>query len=383
MDYFRCNFEESTNPVESRGKSREGLPRTSAFRDRGTRSKRAVLEFTEMMELFIESGLSLKDALEMAASIDRTSDRTSAAGLPGRLFALIGKGSSFAQAVSLMKDTFSPIYRGMIRVGDRAGSVEAIFPRLSAYLSDQKKLRDKISAALAYPLLVFGTAVSGCLGLVVFVIPKLEAIFAGFAGDAAERIQANIHTMGNALLVLLVLLCVCVLGFFLTKWLAGVNEDFACFTGALLFRLPLIGKFLSCRESLNFAFAMEVLTGGGVPVETAIAEAAAVITNRAYRRALLGVREKLINGFSISRAFAEERLFPVYMSRWIAVGERAGKTEKIFFRLRSFFQDEIERRTARLLLLIEPALTAAVGIFMLTMISGIIVPLFSIYGNII
>ncbi|MDR2184190.1 MAG: type II secretion system F family protein [Treponema sp.] len=373
MEYFRCNIEEnikgtieeSTNPVYPR---------------RGKGSKKAVLEFTGMMELLIGSGLSLKDALEVFTSINGKS----AAGLLGqRLSLLISRGFSFARAVSSMEDAFSPIYRGMIAVGDRAGSVEAIFPRLSAYLGDQKRLGDKISAALAYPILVLGVAVSGGLGLVLFVIPKLEAVFAGFAGDAAEGIRANIRSAEILLILLLVLLILCAAGFLLARRAGRKNEDFGCFMDALLFRLPVFGRFLSSWESLNFSFAMEVLTGGGVPVETAIGEAAAVISNRAYRRALGRVREKLINGGSITRAFAEEKIFPVYMSRWIAVGERSGKTEKIFSRVRIFFQDEIERQTAGLLLLIEPALIAAVGIFMLAMITGIIVPLFSIYGNLI
>lgn len=382
MEYFRCNIEENTNPVYPRGGDAEPDRRSGGFisRNRGSRSKKAVLEFTEMMELLIGSGLSLKDALEVFTSINGKSP----AGILGqRLSVLIGKGASFARAVSSMEDTFPPIYRGMIGVGDRAGSVEAIFPRLSAYLGDKKKLGDKISAALAYPALVLGVAVSGGLGLVLFVIPKLEAVFAGFAGTGAERIRANIRTTETLLIALTALLVLCAAGFLLVKRAGRANEDFACLTDALLFRLPLLGRFLSSWESLNFSFAMEVLTGGGVSVETAIGEAAAVITNRAYRRALRRVREKLINGGSIARAFSEEKIFPVYMSRWIAVGERSGKTEKIFSRVRLFFQEEIERQTAGLLLLIEPALIAAVGIFMLAMITGIIVPLFSIYGNLV
>ncbi|MDR1949209.1 MAG: type II secretion system F family protein [Spirochaetaceae bacterium] len=382
MDYLRCSIPENRDPVPPFGQdpARDSGSRNRIWQNKRGPSKKVILEFTEMMELLIESGLSLKDALELLTSINRKS----AAGLLGRrLSGLIRKGSSFAQAICLLEDTFSPIYRGMIKVGDKAGSVESIFPRLSSYLRDQKKLGDKISAALAYPLLVLGVAVFGGLGLVFFVIPKLEALFSGFAGDAAERIRANINGMETLFLTLLVLSALFAAAFLLVKKLGKVNEGFACFRDALLFRIPLLGGFLAAWESLNFTFAMEVLTGGGVSVETAIEEASAVITNQAYSRALKRVREKLINGGSISSAFSGERVFPVYMSRWIAVGERSGKTEKIFSRIRLYFQGEIERQTAKLLLLIEPALIAAVGIVMLAMVTGIILPLFSIYGNII
>jgi type II secretory pathway component PulF len=112
-------------------------------------SKNAVLEFTEMMELLLESGLSLRDALELLAE-DEGADG-GAAFLAGGILDRIRSGVSFAQAVFSMKETFPPIYRGMIRVGYKAGSVERIFPRLGSYLRDQKKLREKTAGALAYP----------------------------------------------------------------------------------------------------------------------------------------------------------------------------------------------------------------------------------------
>ncbi|MDR2739843.1 MAG: type II secretion system F family protein [Treponema sp.] len=142
-------------------------------------SEKTVLEFTEMMELFLESGLSVRDALEAFAVIGRNST----AGSLGRmLLEYIHKGASFAQAVELMEGSFPPIYRRMVRVGNTVGSVEQIFPRLSNYLRNKKKLQDKILAALIYPLLVLITAFCLTLGTVFFVMPKMELIFSGFVG---------------------------------------------------------------------------------------------------------------------------------------------------------------------------------------------------------
>jgi type II secretory pathway component PulF len=345
------------------------------------RLHRGVREFTAMMELLVDSGLSLKDALDVLVRAD---DRKSGAGLLGRRISReIAKGASFAQAVQGMEDSFPPIYRGLVKVGDLVGSVERIFPRLNAYLGDQKKLRDKVSAALAYPALVLSAALLGIIGLVVFIMPKLESIFASFGGPSAGQIQENLGVMKTVFLFLggsLSTLAAAVIG---VKVLGRVNQEAAHFFDRRLLGLPLIGKFLSSWETLNFSFAMEVLTGGGVPVENAIPEAAALVANTAYRRALLRIRERVLNGGGLSRAFAGEKLLPSYLSQWIAIGEKSGGSEKIFSQIRFYFQGEIERSSSRFLLLIEPALILIIGAVMLALVVGIILPLFSMYGNLL
>jgi type II secretory pathway component PulF len=165
--------------------------------------------------------------------------------------------------------------------------------------------------------------------------------------------------------------------------LSGKNDDLARRFDSALLRLPLAGKFLSFWESLNFSFAMEALSGGGIPVENALEEAEAVVSNRAYRMALKQVREAVFNGKNLSSAFKEQKIFPPCLSQWIAIGESSGKTEKIFTQVRSYFQEETERMSAQFLLLIEPALIGIIGAVILGFVVGIVLPLFSIYGNIL
>lgn len=343
-------------------------------------SAKTVLEFTEMMELLLESGLSLRDALEIVT----LTGKKSGAGLLGqRLLEHVRRGASFAGAIQALEDVFPPIYRGMINVGDAAGSVERIFPRLRAYMKEQKKLRDKTAGALAYPVLVLIVSVLGTAALAFFVIPKMETIFSGFGGDALEKIRTNIRSIKIFLTLLFFIILLIILGFMGLKGMAGTNKDLALLLDRRVLQIPLIGDFIASWETLNFTFAMEVLTSGGISVEAAIEEAGKLVLNRAYRRSLAMVQDKVLNGGSLSRAFAEEKIFPPCMSQWISVGERSGMTEKIFSQIRSYFQDEIDQRISRFLLLIEPIMITAVGLIILGLVAGIILPLFSIYGSIL
>ncbi|GHV73391.1 type II secretion system protein GspF [Spirochaetia bacterium] len=338
--------------------------------------EKAVLEFTEMMELLLESGLTIRDALETFTIIDSND-------LGRKLLGYIHKGASFAQAVELMDDCFPPIYRGMIRVGNAVGSVERIFPRLSKYLRDKKKLRDKISGALIYPALVLIVAFLLTLGLVLFVMPKMELIFAGFGGNAGTGIRRNVQALELGLLIpaSMLILIFGVLGFI--RKMENRYPVLNRLIDRLLLRLPPAGGFITSWETFNFAFAMEVLTGGGIAVEDAIKEAAGLVSNKLYRQSLFRVRERVLNGGSLARSFLEDAIFPPCLGHWVACGERAGKTESVFAQIRSYFQDDVERRSSKFILLIEPAMIAVIGIVILCLVTGILLPLFSAYGTIL
>jgi type II secretory pathway component PulF len=333
--------------------------------------EKEVLEFTEMMELLLESGLSVRDALEALAAMD---SHSSAAALGKKLLERVHRGATFVQAMD-MTEEFPPMYREMVRVGNSVGSVEKIFPRLGSYLGDRKKIRDKISGALVYPALVLAVAFLGTMGLIFFVMPRMELIFSGFGANAAESIRRNVRSLELALGI------PAILGALLFS-AAGVLRKNSV-VDLLALTAPLAGKFIVSWESFNFVFAMEVLTGGGIPVEDAIVEAAALVSNGAYRHSLLQIRERVLNGMSLARAFFENPLCPPCMGHWAAMGERSGKTERVFSQLRSYFQGELERRSSKFILLIEPAMIAVIGMVILALVAGILLPLFSIYGTIL
>jgi type II secretory pathway component PulF len=152
---------------------------------------------------------------------------------------------------------------------------------------------------------------------------------------------------------------------------------------ALILRIPILSTLLLDRELLNFAFAMETLTAAGVSVEEALAEGAGAIANSALKEAVIGSRERVLKGEPLSAAFARNPLFPQRIGRWVGVGERVGHVEKVFGQLRMYYQQEVEKWINRLMTLIEPVLIVALGILIVLFVVLFIIPIFSLYGNIL
>lgn len=370
----------ATSTAERIPVSVEEIPQPAQKRRQSRKTSNAVLEFTEMMDLLTDSGLSIKDSLEVASKIGNGSP---AGIIASDLAESVRKGDGFAAVIESRTEWFPDIYRGLVTVGDRTGSVERIFPRLAAYLRDMKTLRDKVMGALTYPILVLFVTVAGSIGISLFVLPRIEEMFSGFGGEGAEKIYANMRAMKVTIIAVATISALAVVASFALAVAARRKPSLARALDALKLSLPVIGPFLAAWETLNFAFAMETLAAGGVAVESALGEAARVVSNEAYRAAILDVRSEVLKGHNLSAEFPHHREFPSYLSQWMIVGERSGKTERVFAQVRKYFQAEVDRSSTKFTTLLEPALIVLIGILLLILVTGIVVPLFTIYGSLV
>ncbi len=340
--------------------------------------RKTIGELTDLLTLMLGSGLSLKDSLEVAQTV---ADRGRGNELVTLLLERIRKGGSFAAALEGAGDSFPPVYRGMVKIGERIGSLEQVFPRLSAYLTDEKKLRDRIGGALMYPCIVLAMALASAVLIVAVFFPRMKEMFAQFGGEMAARIDALMRSLTAAFVALGILaaLLVGAIVFMIVARRTGGPRAVAI--DAFFLRVPLLRAFLVQRELLNFSFAMETLTASGVGVDDALMEAAEAVGNNAMKRDVALIRERVVKGEHLSAAFAASAVFPPRVSRWVGIGERVGHVEKVFGQLRSYYQQEVEKWITRIMSLIEPAIIVALAVMIVLFIVFFIIPIFSLYGN--
>ena len=343
-------------------------------------SKKTIAEFTALLSMLLDSGLSVKDSLEILKTI--TKDLKINA-MVSAIEKDLKAGSSFYSSISNTGPSLPRIYSSMVKVGETTGDLASVFRKINDYLIRQKRISEKFVSSLIYPVIVLSVAVLSMILISTFIIPKMAEIFTSLGSGVPEEVSQvlsfskGIFTGFLITISLVVILCVAISTF------RRRNSNFALAVDWLKLKIPFIGSFSEDNHFLNILFTLKALTSSGVTVEDALDEVTANVSNMAVKEALNKIHEKVLKGISLSVAMSSEKIIPTRITKWIAVGERTGSMGKVFGQLSDYYENELEKKQARFMSLIEPALIIFTGGIIFGIVMMVIIPLFSTFGTIL
>lgn len=341
---------------------------------------KTVLLFTDVFSALLSSGLSVQDALSMVAEIG---GGRGVRQLARELHTEVMHGSRLYDALSLFPSTFSPLYRGLARLGEKTGNASDVFRRISEYLHKADEIKSRSTNALVYPMFVLVFALLLCVALVTVLLPRMSDMLMQFGSKETLAVITRIHTMYRSLIfvlcaAVLVSAGICTLAFFYRR-----KTTCKAVLDRLLLHIPVLGSFVTSKQTLDFAFAMELLSAAGRTITDSLQDAALSVSNLCYRSAIQLVYEELEKGRLLSAAFESVPVFPPYVATWIKVGERSGDVSGVFAQIRAYFQQSHERMLAKLYAWIEPALIFVAGLLILFLVVNFVIPMFTMYGTVL
>ena len=146
---------------------------------------------------------------------------------------------------------------------------------------------------------------------------------------------------------------------------------------AFLLRMPWVASLIRGVNTSRFASTLAILVAGGVPLLSALASAARVMTNMVLREAVERAIERVREGASLARALGETRAFPPLLIHLVASGE-VGKLEQMLNRAAHLETQALERRLAVFLTLLEPVMILVMGGVVLLIVLAILLPIIEI-----
>src|SRR5207247_11168148 len=75
------------------------------------------------------------------------------------------------------------LYVNMVKAGELGGVLEVVLNRLAEFQEKAAKIKNKVKGAMVYPVIVMGMAFAIMGFLLVFIVPKFEAIFHDMLGN--------------------------------------------------------------------------------------------------------------------------------------------------------------------------------------------------------
>jgi general secretion pathway protein F len=290
----------------------------------------------------------------------------------------VSSGRQLGDAMAPRERDFPPLCVSMVRAGEAAGAVSAGLLRLSECLERAEQTREHVRSALAYPVIVLAVCGISVAILFLFVIPSFRPLFeqAGTNLPVATRGVLAFSDLlrgwwwlilpaGAALLIgLRVHLRNPAVRLRWDRWLLG---------------WPLIGNLAIKIDVARFARTLGTLLRGGVTLLPALAMTREAIANRAFSAALDKVVASAGEGRGLAEPLARTGYFPALALNLIRVGEETAKHEEMLFKLADIYDEEARRSIDRLLALVGPAITIALGVLVAGVIGSILAAVLSVY----
>lgn len=336
----------------------------------GLREKERVLA-TRQLAVLIEAGAPVEEALNIVAQ--QTERRPARAALL-QVRAQVLEGRRFAEALNAAGGAFDPLYRAMVAAGEGSGRLGVVLKRLADHLEQSRAMRRKITAAMAYPVVIALVAAATVTALMVFVVPRVVEQFSTFDQDLPLLTRALIAVSGFLADYGVVLLGALVAGG-IAFAAALQTPPVRMAVDRVLLAAPLIGGAIRLVDGARFARTAATLIASGAPALDAIAAARNTIGNTALQAAAKRMAGDVREGAAVSAAMQRTGAFPPLLGHLAAAGERGGALDQMFDTGADYLEAEFENASGLALSLLEPLVIVVMGGIVATIVLAIMLPI--------
>jgi general secretion pathway protein F len=328
--------------------------------------------FTRQLATLVRAGLPLEESL-LAVSQQTEKPRVQSIILGVR--SKVMEGHTLADGLAEFPRVFPEIYRATISAGEQAGHLDTVLERLAVYTESREEIRQKILAAMLYPIVLTVMCFVIVSALLVFVVPKVVSVFQASKAALPLMTQVLIGTSGflRAYGIWLVILAIIAVILF-QRWLR--NPDARRRYPRLQLRLPLVGKLARGFNTARFTRTFSILSTASVPVLEAMRISGEVVTNLPMRDAVMDAAARVREGAPIGRSLSVSKLFPPMTVHLISSGESSGELDSMLEQAAISQERELDGILAAMVGLLGPLLIVVMGLFVMGIVFAMLLPIF-------
>ena len=359
----------------TKSKSRSGGSK-SLF-GKNTVKGKVLMIFTRQLATLIDSGLPLLRGLTVLAkqepnpALKKTIED---------LANSVHTGSTFSESLAQHPGIFNKLYVNMVKAGELGGVLELVLIRLAEYSEKAQKLKNKIVAAMVYPVIVMVIALAIMVFLLTVIVPKFEQIFTDMLGskdrlpgltkfviNLSGNLSANIVPIGIGLFV----------SFVIYKFFSRTKGGRRFLDGVKL-RMPLFGNVQRKSAISRFSRTLGTLVTSGVPILQALNITRDTAGNVVISQAVQNVHDAVKEGESIVNPLEASKVFPAMVISMVDVGEETGQLPEMLLKVADVYDDEVDNAVAALTSMLEPLMIVLLAVVVGVIVMALFLPMVEI-----
>lgn len=348
------------------------LSRSKLFQ-RGISSTELSL-ITRQLATLVQAALPLEESL---AAVANQSEKPRIRTMMYAIRSKVMEGHTLAAGLAEFPRVFSQLFCATIEAGEKSGHLDTVLERLADYTENRQEMQSKVSQAMIYPSFLTGFAILIVGFLMAYVVPQVVAVFDDIGEELPGLTQTLISISDfvvNYGVYVFFILAALVISLKVLLQQPAHQERYH----RLLLKLPLIQKLVRGLNTALFTRTFSILSGSGVAVLESMTISAQVVVNLPLRNAILTAAERVREGGSISKSLEASRLFPPITLQLIASGENSGKLEEMLSRASNQLEREQVTLIAFIVGIMEPVIISVMGLIVLLIVLGILLPIFDL-----
>jgi len=332
--------------------------------------------FTRQLSTLISAGLPLLRSLRTLGKQEKDANLKK---IMLGLSESVEGGTTFSEALSQHPKAFNKLYVNMVKAGELGGVLEIVLTRLAEFAEKSQRIKGKVTSAMVYPLVVLTIAVGIVTFLMLFIVPKFEAIFKDMLGGrplpfiTQMIMDLSRFIQGNFILIAVVIIVAVVAARFAMK-MPGV----AATVDNYKLKIPLFGDMLTKTSVARFSRTLGTLVSSGVPILQALNITRDTAGNLRVSKAVESIHDNVKEGESMVTPMEASGIFPPMVVSMVQVGEETGQLPDMLTKVADVFEEEVDNAVSGLTSLLEPVMIVLLALVVGTIVVALFLPLITI-----
>ena len=346
------------------------------FSGRITTKDRVV--FTRQLATLIGAGLPLAQSLR---TVQEQTTNKRMQEIVQEIISDVEGGKSLSDSFAKHPEAFNKVYVALVSAGETSGTMDDSLKRLAAQQEKDAAMMSKIRGAMMYPSIVLVVIIL-VIGFMLFtVVPQVEGLYRDL-NKGLPFVTLMMIKMANFFSSLwwLVILAMIIGGYFLAQYLK--TEQGIRTKDIFKLNVPLFKGMFRKMYMARFARTSQVLLRTGVPMLDMLRITADAVNNVIISESILRASDKVKGGKALSASLSNEDYFLAMVPQMIKIGEQSGKIDEMMGKTAQVYEDELDEEIRALSTAIEPVLMVFLAIVAGTMVAAILLPIYSLVGNI-
>ncbi len=289
-------------------------------------------------------------------------------------------GNHISTSFEKFPKIFDKITINLIRAAEEAGTLDVILNDLKENIRKETEFKDKIKAALTYPLFVIIVFIGVLIMILFIVIPRISTVFLRL--NIALPLPTKILVfLSNLLVTQTIAVSGAIIMFIIVFFFLYKTQK--ALVLSILFSLPLISTLAREIDLTRFSRSLYLLLNAGIPITLALELTQEIVVKKEVSRAISVSKDMVISGKRLSDGLKEAKnIFPSIMIKITEAGEKSGTLDRSMQDASEYLDYQVSTTLRTFTSMLEPIMLVVVGVLVGGMMLSIISPIYGLIGQV-